>query len=98
MGLFYKEDLITKEYLESKGFKLIIGKHGVSYKLKIVVDYGYGYSNKGVLKPNGEVPNKLIQFKNEDGTYTYSENYPITIKILEQSRYVSNGELEVFYP
>ena len=43
MGLFCKEDLITKEYLESKGFKLIIGKHGVSYKLKIVVDYGYGY-------------------------------------------------------
>ena len=43
MGLFYKEDLITKEYLESKGFKLIVGKNGVSYKLKLVVDYGYGY-------------------------------------------------------
>lgn len=43
MGLFCKEDLITKEYLESKGFKLIIGKNGVSYKLKLVVDYGHGY-------------------------------------------------------
>ena len=43
MGLFCKEDLITKEYLESKGFKLIIGKNGVSYKLKIVVNYGHEY-------------------------------------------------------
>ena len=45
MGLFYKEDLITKEYLESKGFKLIVGKNGVAYKLKIVASYGYGYSS-----------------------------------------------------
>lgn len=43
MGLFYKEDLITKEYLESKGFKLTIRKNEVVYKLKIVVSYGYGY-------------------------------------------------------
>lgn len=47
-------------------------------------DYGYEYSNKGALKPKGEVPNKLIQFRNGDGTYTYSENYPTTIKILGQ--------------
>lgn len=45
MGLFYKEDPITKEYLESKGFKLIVGKNGVAYKLKIVASYGYGYSS-----------------------------------------------------
>ena len=44
MGLFYKEDLITKEYLESKGFKLTIRKNEVVYKLKIVTSYGYGYS------------------------------------------------------
>ena len=45
MGLFYKEDLITKEYLESKGFKLTIRKNEVVYKLKIVASYGYGYSS-----------------------------------------------------
>lgn len=54
--------------------------------------YDHGYSNKSILKPKGEVPNKLIQFRNEDGTYTYSENYPTTIKILEQSGYSFMGE------
>lgn len=43
MGLFEKEEPITKEYLESKGFKLTIRKNEVVYKLKIVVSYGYGY-------------------------------------------------------
>lgn len=43
MGLFEKEEPITKEYLESKGFKLIVGKNGVSYKLKIACSYGQGY-------------------------------------------------------
>ena len=43
MGIFSKEEPITKEYLESKGFKLIVGKNGISYKLKIVVNYGRGY-------------------------------------------------------
>ena len=77
-------------------YEMCNGEFMFILKERSFCDYGYGYSNKGILKPNGEVPNKLIQFKNEDGTYTYSENYPITIKILEQSRYISNGELEAF--
>lgn len=77
-------------------YEMCNGEFMFILKERSFCDYGYGYSNKGILKPNGEVPNKLIQFKNEDGTYTYSENYPITIKILEQSRYISNGELETF--
>lgn len=40
MGLFYKEDLITKEYLESKGFKLTVKKNIVAYELKIIASYG----------------------------------------------------------
>ena len=57
--------------------------------------YDYGYSNKSILKPKGEVPNKLIQFRNGDGTYTYSENYPTTIKILEQSGHSFMDEKEL---
>ena len=57
--------------------------------------YDYGYSNKNILKPKGEVPNKLIQFRNGDGTYTYSENYPATIKILEQSGHSFMDEKEL---
>ena len=40
MGIFSKEDLITKEYLESKGFELTVKRIGVVYKLKIVASYG----------------------------------------------------------
>lgn len=40
MGIFSKEELITKEYLESKGFELTVKKIGVVYKLKIVASYG----------------------------------------------------------
>lgn len=40
MGIFSKEDLITKEYLESKGFELTVKKFGVVYKLEINVKYG----------------------------------------------------------
>lgn len=61
-------------------------------KEKSAHDYGYGYSNKGILKPNGEVPNKLIQLRNENGICTYSENYPTTIKLLEEAGFRFNDE------
>lgn len=41
MGIFSKEEPITKEYLESKGFELTVKRFGVVYKLKIVASYGY---------------------------------------------------------
>ena len=41
MGIFSKEEPITKEYLESMGFELTVKKIGVVYKLKIVASYGY---------------------------------------------------------
>lgn len=41
MGIFSKEELITKEYLESKGFKLTAKQFGVTYKLEIKAKYGY---------------------------------------------------------
>lgn len=41
MGIFSKDELITKEYLESNGFELTVKKIGVVYKLKIVASYGY---------------------------------------------------------
>lgn len=41
MGIFSKEELITREYLESKGFELAVKQFGVVYKLKIVASYGY---------------------------------------------------------
>lgn len=41
MGLFSKEEPITKEYLESRGFELTVKWIGVVYKLKIVASYGY---------------------------------------------------------
>ena len=40
MGIFSKEEPITKEYLESKGFKLTVEKNIVAYKLKIIASYG----------------------------------------------------------
>lgn len=40
MGIFSVNDNITKEYLESKGFELIVKNIGVVYKLKIVANYG----------------------------------------------------------
>ena len=41
MGIFSKEEPITKEYLESKGFELTVKNIGVVYKLKIVAGYRY---------------------------------------------------------
>lgn len=41
MGIFSKDEPITKEYLESKGFELTVKRIGVVYKLKIVASYGY---------------------------------------------------------
>lgn len=51
-------------------------------------DYGYAYSrNKTSLKPVNEVPNLLIQYKNLEGKYVYSENHKATIAILQESGY-----------
>ena len=41
MGIFSKEEPITKEYLESKGFELTVKQFGVTYKLEIKAKYGY---------------------------------------------------------
>lgn len=41
MGIFSKDEPITKEYLESRGFELTVKRIGVVYKLKIVASYGY---------------------------------------------------------
>ena len=41
MGIFSKEEPITKEYLESRGFELTVKRIGVVYKLKIVASYGF---------------------------------------------------------
>ena len=41
MGIFSKDEPITKEYLESSGFELTVKQFGVVYKLKIVASYGY---------------------------------------------------------
>lgn len=41
MGIFSKEEPITKEYLESKGFELTVKQFGVTYKLGIKAKYGY---------------------------------------------------------
>lgn len=43
MGIFSKEEPITKEYLESKGFELTVKQFGVAYKLKVVAGYGCYY-------------------------------------------------------
>lgn len=40
MGIFSVNDNITKEYLESKGFKLTCKEFGVVYKLEILAHYG----------------------------------------------------------
>lgn len=40
IGIFSKDEPITKEYLESKGFELTVKNIGVVYKLKIVAIYG----------------------------------------------------------
>lgn len=40
MGIFSVNDNITKEYLESKGFKLTAKQFGVTYKLEIKAKYG----------------------------------------------------------
>ena len=51
-------------------------------------DYGYAYSrNKTSLKPVNEVPNLLIQYKNLEGKYVYSENHKETIAILQENGY-----------
>ena len=41
MGIFSKEELITKEYLESSGFELTVKQFGVVYKLEIKAKYKY---------------------------------------------------------
>lgn len=75
-------------------YEMCNGEFMFVLKEKSFYDYGYGYSNKGILKPKGEVPNNLIQLRNGDGTFTYSENYPTTIKILEESRYGSMSSMD----
>lgn len=75
-------------------YEMCNGEFMFVLKEKSFYDYGYGYSNKGILKPKGEVPNNLIQLRNVDGTFTYSENYPTTIKILEESGYSSMSSMD----
>ena len=41
MGIFSKEEPITKEYLESKGFELTVKQFGVVYKLQIKARYKF---------------------------------------------------------
>lgn len=41
MGIFSKEEPITKEYLESSGFELTVKQFGVVYKLEIKARYKY---------------------------------------------------------
>ena len=41
MGIFSKEEPITKEYLESNGFELTVKQFGVVYKLEIKAKYKY---------------------------------------------------------
>lgn len=41
MGIFSKEEPITKEYLESSGFVLTVKQFGVVYKLEIKARYKY---------------------------------------------------------
>ena len=41
MGIFSKEEPITKEYLESSGFELTVKQFGVVYKLEIKAKYKY---------------------------------------------------------
>ena len=75
-------------------YEMCNGEFMFILKERSFYDYEY-YSNKSILKPKGEVPNKLIQFRNGDGTYTYSENYPTTIKILEQTEHSFMDEKEL---
>ena len=41
MGIFSKDEPITKEYLESKGFELTVKLFGVVYKLEIKARYKF---------------------------------------------------------
>ena len=41
MGIFSKDEPITKEYLESRGFELTVKQFGVVYKLEIKAKYRY---------------------------------------------------------
>lgn len=41
MGIFSKDEPITKEYLESSGFELTVKQFGVVYKLEIKAKYRY---------------------------------------------------------
>ena len=41
MGIFSKDEPITKEYLESKGFELTVKQFGVTYKLEIKARYKF---------------------------------------------------------
>ena len=71
----------------SNTYEMCDGEMMYILKERNYYDYGYGFANKTALKPKGEVPNMLIQYRNEDGSYSYSEDYPNTIKILEESGY-----------
>ena len=76
MGIFSKEEPITKEYLESKGFELTVKQFGVVYKLEIKAKYKYSshkcyyyYFPKAQCEVDGilhEISRLEVKYYNQD--------------------------------
>ena len=68
----------------SKTYEMCNGEMMFILKEDTFYDYGYAYSRtSSVLNPKGVVPNVLVQCRDKEGHYTYSEDYKGIISIFE---------------
>lgn len=85
MGIFSKDEPITKEYLESSGFELTVKPFGVVYKLEIKTRYKFS-SHKCYYyyfpKSQCEVDGILHEISMFEVRY-YDQDFKTVIEIIE---------------